>query len=50
MAVERVVDASDVRSTDLADYATMREVADAVRHPRDQGLVTAEYWKSAPYF
>ena len=50
MTVERVVTATDLRAADFADFATMRQVADAVRHPRDHGLVTAEYWKSAPYF
>ncbi|QIX27215.1 DEAD/DEAH box helicase [Nocardioides sp. JQ2195] len=50
MTVERVVSASDLRAADLTDFATMHRVADAVRQSRDHGLVTAEYWKSAPYF
>lgn len=50
MSVTRVVTANDLRAQDLADFATMRKVADAVRHARDHGLVTTEYWKSAPYF
>lgn len=50
MAAEKVTEAFNVRATDLADYATLRQVADVVRKPRDHGLVTPEYWKSAPYF
>lgn len=50
MTVERVVSANDLRAADFADFATMRKVADAVRQPRDHGLVSVEYWKSAPYF
>lgn len=50
MSVERVETASDLRAADFADFATMRKVSDAVRQPRDHGLVTTEYWKSAPYF
>ena len=50
MAVERVTNAADLRATDLADFALTRKVADAVRQPRDRGLVSTEYWKSAPYF
>ena len=50
MSVERVVSASDLRAADLSDFATLRKVSDAVRLPRDHGLVTVDYWKSAPYF
>lgn len=50
MSVERVTTASDLRAADLADYASVREVADVVRRRRDPALMNAEYWKSAPYF
>lgn len=50
MTVEHVVPAAEVRAADLVDYATMHRVASAVKQPRDHGLVTTEYWKSAPYF
>lgn len=50
MAVEKLRPADDLRAADLADFAVLRRVADVVRQPRDHGLVTAEYWKSAPYF
>lgn len=50
MTAEHVVPADEVRAADLADYAIMHRVASAVKQPRDHGLVTTEYWKSAPYF
>jgi hypothetical protein len=50
MSVERITTASDLRAADLADYASVRQVADVVRHRRDAALMNAEYWKSAPYF
>lgn len=40
----------EVTPADLAGYAALHDVARAVKEPRDSGLVTAEYWKSAPYF
>ena len=42
--------AGDVRATDLAGYARLRTVSRLVARERDHGLVTSEYWKSAPYF
>lgn len=50
MTAERVAFAADLRSSDLRDYVHLGRVAQAVRRPRDHGLVSAEYWKSAPYF
>ncbi|KGN37506.1 DEAD/DEAH box helicase [Knoellia subterranea] len=42
--------ASGVTAADLMGFAALGEVANAVKEPRDSGLVTPEYWKSAPYF
>ena len=50
MTEERVATATDLRPTDFRDYVHLGRVAKAVRRSRDHGLVSAEYWKSAPYF
>ncbi|MDM7489842.1 DEAD/DEAH box helicase [Rhodococcus sp. CSLK01-03] len=50
MSVERVRTASRVSADDLIGYADLQNVARLVGHENDRGLVTAEYWKSAPYF
>ena len=50
MSVERVRTANRVTAEDLAGYAQLHHVARQVRQDRDHGLVTPEYWKSAPYF
>lgn len=47
---EVIAVADDVTAADLAGYTALVQVATTVRHPRDSGLVTPEYWKSAPYF
>ncbi|KGN29777.1 hypothetical protein N802_11380 [Knoellia sinensis KCTC 19936] len=47
---EVVRPAAAVTAADLVGYGALSEVARAVKEPRDAGLVTAEYWKSAPYF
>lgn len=50
MTREQVAYANDLRPSELADFATLQRIAETVAHPKDYGLVTAEYWKSAPYF
>lgn len=50
MSTESVRPATRVTAEDLAGYAALHDVAQHVRHDRDRGLVTPEYWKSAPYF
>ena len=50
MTVERLSTADDLRPADLADFARVSRIAAMVRSPRDHGLITPEYWKSAPYF
>jgi len=47
---DRISSAADLQPAELADFATLQRIAETVAHPRDRGLVTAEYWKSAPYF
>ena len=42
--------ADDIVASDLVGYARLRDVARRVARDRDRGLVTPEYWKSAPYF
>ncbi|MDF8265173.1 DEAD/DEAH box helicase [Luteipulveratus flavus] len=42
--------AGDISASDLSGYVAIQRVADLVSHERDHGLVTPEYWKSAPYF
>lgn len=49
-STEVVRTATDVRAEDLAGYAALQRVADAVQEPQDRMLMTPEYWKSAPYF
>lgn len=50
MTREHVESASDLRPSELADFATLQRIAETIAHPQDRSLVTAEYWKSAPYF
>ena len=50
MSMEVVRPANRVTAEDLAGYAALHRVARQVRQERDHGLVTPEYWKSAPYF
>lgn len=50
MSTEHVQPATRVTATDLVGYAALHQVAQHVRHDHDRSLVTAEYWKSAPYF
>ena len=45
MLVEQPLDAAPVQVADLAGFAALRRVADAV-----SSHVTVEYWKSVPYF
>ena len=39
-----------VTAEDLVGYAQLHHVAQRVRQDRDGALVSAQYWKSAPYF
>ncbi len=41
---------ANVTAEDLLGYAALHRVAELVGQERDRGLVTTEYWKSAPYF
>lgn len=50
MQDEQLVVAEDIRAEDLAGYASLTSVANAVARQRDSRLVVPEYWKSAPYF
>lgn len=50
MLVEHKNTADDVSALDLVGYARLRDVSRYVEQDRDRGLVTPEYWKSAPYF
>ena len=50
MSVEHVRTATNVTAEDLLGYAALHRVGDVVSLERDRGLVTTEYWKSAPYF
>lgn len=50
MLVEHKNSADDVSALDFVGYARLREVSRYVEQDRDRGLVTPEYWKSAPYF
>ena len=50
MSVEHVRTATNVTAEDLLGYAALHRVGDVVTLERDRGLVTTEYWKSAPYF
>lgn len=50
MLLERRKTADDVAVSDLVGYARLRDVVRHVEQDRDRGLVTPEYWKSAPYF
>ncbi|KNX38856.1 DEAD/DEAH box helicase [Luteipulveratus halotolerans] len=42
--------ADKVTAADLTGYVALQRAADLVSHERDHGLITPEYWKSAPYF
>lgn len=50
MLAEHKRTADDVAASDLVGYARLRDVSRHVEQDRDRGLVTPEYWKSAPYF
>ncbi len=50
MTVEHRRPADDVRAADLVGFARLQEVGRLVAREKDRGLVTAEFWKSAPYF
>lgn len=50
MLAEHRKTADDVAAADLVGYARLRDVSRHVELERDRGLVTPEYWKSAPYF
>lgn len=47
---ERTRVAENVTPSDLVGYVALERMAQLVGHDRDQGMVTPEYWKSAPYF
>lgn len=50
MTVEHRRPADDVRAADLVGFVRLQEVGRLVAREKDRGLVTAEFWKSAPYF
>ena len=50
MVREVVTTAERVTADDLVGYRRLEDVAWSVAHDGDRGLVTPEYWKSAPYF
>lgn len=50
MLAEHKKTADAVSASDLVGYARLRDVSRQVELDRDRGLVTPEYWKSAPYF
>ena len=47
---ERVRPADRITSEDLLGYVDLHRVAELLSREGDAGLVTAEYWKSAPFF
>lgn len=47
---EVISPADQVLAADLKAYMAASDVARAVARPKDHRLVSAEYWKSAPYF
>ncbi|MDN5765557.1 MAG: hypothetical protein L0H96_06810 [Humibacillus sp.] len=50
MMRERIHPADTVTAADLLGYVDLQNAADHVALKGDRGLVTPEYWKSAPYF
>lgn len=48
--VEHVKETDQITASDLASYVALHRASELVGKPRDRGLVTPEYWKSAPYF
>lgn len=50
MLAEVIHDDVTVSADELIDFARLRALADHVAAPSDRGLMTIDYWKSAPYF
>lgn len=50
MNAECVAQAGQVTAADLVGYARLRAAAEAVATSTSHGLMSTEYWKSAPYF
>lgn len=50
MLTEIVHDDVTVSAAELVDFARLRSTANAVATAHDRGVMSVDYWKSAPYF